>query len=134
MEDVSDEESPEPELDANELNEGEMTAVESSKDSSPKNKRKSWLFQKKKAIASKTATSSLGKALFKKFVDKETVLLLKTIKIMVTKEDGPKKAKEINNNILKLAVKILLLYEDKSLVPESFEGVTFLFQRICSTV
>jgi len=101
--------------------------------SKPK-KKSSWLFQRKKAIASKTATSVIGKALFKKFVDKETILLLGSVKTIITLEEGSKKAKQIKNNITKLAVKVLLLYDEKSLKEDSFDGLVFYFRRICSAV
>lgn len=85
-------------------------------------------------------------------VDKETVMLLETVKTIVTKESGEKKGKQVKKgndcvclpfdhtftlltiDVTKLAVKIVLLYEDKKLHEDSFEPLAFNFRRICSTI
>lgn len=81
-----------------------------------------------------TATSGIGKQLFKKFVDKETLLLLESFTTLITKECGAKQAKKVKNDIIKIAVKVLVLYDSKKLTEESFRGLGFFFRRICSTV
>jgi len=99
-----------------------------------KKKKSSWFYKKKKAVASKAATSHLGKALLMKFVDDETLMLLNTLKAIITKEGGAKKAHLIKKDIIKIAVKVIMLYEDKYVTEASFDSLRFSFRRICSAV
>lgn len=101
---------------------------------STKKKKQSWMLKQKKGFASRAATSSLGKALLKKFLDKETRTLLVTLKKLVAKVDGNKKASQVNKNIIKIAVKVIVLYQDKKVTEANFESLKGNFRRICSTV
>ena len=102
---------------------------------SPAKKQKlSWIQKKKKGIASRAAGSSIGSALFKKNVDKDTQSLINSLCEIIEKEKGKKEAKHTKKEILKVAVKILILYEDKKVTEESFDSLVFAFRRICSSV
>mmetsp|Transcript_27601 Transcript_27601/g.30731 ORF Transcript_27601/g.30731 Transcript_27601/m.30731 type:complete len:237 (+) Transcript_27601:70-780(+) len=104
-------------------------------DEEPEKKGKgSWMYRKKKGMASAAASSSLGKQLIYKFVDKETLDLLNTVKIMVGRENNPKFAKTLKKDIIKIAVKVLMLYEDKKLTDDSFNSLVSGFRRICASV
>jgi len=116
---------------------GGTTQTEKSGDSSPGAPRKQkggFLFQRKKAFASVTATSSVGKSLFRKFVDQETLLLLDSLTSLITKEYGSNKAKQVKKDVTKLAVKVLVLYDSKKLIDKDFHELGFFIKRICSTV
>lgn len=97
-------------------------------------KKLSWLEKKKKGLASKAAGSSLGAGIFEKYVDKETQSLIDSVCAIIAKEQGSKAAKKTKKEILKVAVKILLLYNAKKVTEESFETLVFSFRRICSSV
>jgi hypothetical protein len=99
-----------------------------------KKKKHDWLLKQKKGFASKAATSTMGKALLKKFLDKETRTLLVTLKKLIAQVDGSKKASQINKNIIKIAVKVVVLYQDKKVTETSFESLKGNFRRICSTI
>jgi hypothetical protein len=99
-----------------------------------KKKKQSWALKQKKGLASRAATSSLGKVFLKKFVDKETQTLMVTVKKLVAKVDGTKKASQINRNIIKIAVKVIILYRDKKVTEANFESLKGNFRRICSTI
>lgn len=99
------------------------------------NKRKlSWIQKKKKGLASRAAGSSLGNALFQKHVDKETQSLIGSVCEIIAHEKGKKRASQTKKEILKVAVKILVLYNEKKVTEDSFNTLAFAFRRICSSV
>jgi hypothetical protein len=97
-------------------------------------KKLSWIQKKKKGLASRAAGSSVGGALFQKYVDKDTQMLIASLCEIIRQEKGSKEAKKTKEEILKVAVKILLLYHEKKLTDESFGTLLFSFRRICSSV
>eukprot|EP01121_Diplochlamys_sp_Union-15-3_P005538 TRINITY_DN15880_c0_g1_i1.p1 TRINITY_DN15880_c0_g1~~TRINITY_DN15880_c0_g1_i1.p1 ORF type:complete len:237 (+),score=44.52 TRINITY_DN15880_c0_g1_i1:103-711(+) len=99
-----------------------------------KKSKTSWYFKQKKALASKASTSTIGKALLTKFASDETLTLLKAVKTIIAKEAGPKKAHAVKKDIIKIAVKVILLYEDKYVTEESFNSLQYSFRRICSAI
>jgi hypothetical protein len=71
--------------------------------------------------ASKGATSALGKKVMKAIVNEETTTLLEALKKIVKSESGsPKKAEDLEKNIIKIAVKSYLLVEGKKLSADDF--------------
>jgi len=75
----------------------------------------------KKRAASKTATSALGKKVMKAIVNEETTTLLNALKRIVKSESGsPKKAEDLEKNIIKIPVKSFLLIENKILTADDF--------------
>jgi len=68
----------------------------------------------KKAAASKGAGSAVGKKVMKSIINDETTTLLNAMKALVQAESGSsKKAEELEANIVKIAVKVFLLVENK---------------------
>jgi len=90
--------------------------------SSGKASKKQSLGQRaKKKAASKTATSALGKKVMKAIVNEETTTLLNALKKIVRSESGsPKKAEDLEKNIIKIAVKAFLLIENKVVTADDF--------------
>mmetsp|Transcript_29357 Transcript_29357/g.32621 ORF Transcript_29357/g.32621 Transcript_29357/m.32621 type:complete len:339 (+) Transcript_29357:256-1272(+) len=74
----------------------------------------------KKAVATKLSTSKVGKGVIKKVINDETAALLVSIRRIIKKTSGPKKADEIEKNIIKLAVKSYLLIDRKKLQGDEF--------------
>jgi len=70
----------------------------------------------KKNVASAGAGSAMGKKVMKSIVNDETTTLLNAMKALVQAESGSKpKAEELEANIVKIAVKVFLLVENKSI-------------------
>jgi len=103
-------------------------------ESGKKPRRDSWILKQKKGLASHMATSSAGKQLLKKYLDKDTQTLLTTVKKLITSIDTAKRAKQFNKDIIKIAVKVIVLYQDKKVTENSFESLKFTFRRICSAI
>jgi len=92
-----------------------------SKDGSAKKKKQGVVMGMQKGVASATADSSVGKAIMKKIVNEETTTLINAMKALVTSESGSdKKAKELEENIIKIAVKAYILVDNKYLKGEQF--------------
>eukprot|EP01117_Protostelium_nocturnum_P004874 TRINITY_DN1766_c0_g1_i1.p2 TRINITY_DN1766_c0_g1~~TRINITY_DN1766_c0_g1_i1.p2 ORF type:complete len:220 (-),score=73.79 TRINITY_DN1766_c0_g1_i1:121-780(-) len=118
----------------NSVGEESIESKEEKREEGKKGKKKNgWLLNKKKALASKASTSSMGPSILKRVVDKETMTLLKTLKVIVKKESGEKEASNMNKDITKIAVKIVILHQDKKLSDQQFQSLEFSFRRICST-
>jgi len=91
-----------------------------SKDGTAKKKKQTVGMGMQKGIASATADSGVGKAIMKKIVNEETTTLINALKALVTSESSEKKAKELEENIVKIAVKAYLLVDNKYLKGEQF--------------
>lgn len=74
----------------------------------------------KKKMAGDLATSGLGKKVMKTVLNEESMSLLTSMKRIVTKADGKKKAEEMEKNIIKLMVKGYLLVDGGKIEGESF--------------
>jgi len=86
-----------------------------------KRKAPGLLHRMQKKTASATATSSIGKKVMKAIVNEETTTLLDALKRIVKAESGsPKKAEDLEKNIIKIAVKSFLLVENKKLQADDF--------------
>jgi len=86
-----------------------------------KKKKEGAMSRAKKNIASKTATSALGKKVMKTIVNEETTTLINSLKKIIRKESGnPKKADEVEKNIIKIAVKAYLLVDNNTLTVDDF--------------
>lgn len=88
-----------------------------------KRHRGSLMFRAKKSVGGKAATSGMGKGMMKRLADDDTKQLLTALKKVVGKYFDEKRANEIENSIIKLAVKCYFLVENKSLSSESFLDV-----------
>jgi len=86
-----------------------------------KKKKEGAMSRAKKNIASKTATSALGKKVMKTIVNEETTALINSLKKIIRKESGnPKRADEVEKNIIKIAVKAYLLVDNGTLTADEF--------------
>jgi len=92
------------------------------------------MLNQKKAFASKVSTSTVGQSLLKKVMDKETKSLMKTIRIIARKESGEKQSDRLNRDVTKLAVKIVILHNNKNVTDDDFRAMEFSFRRICSAM
>jgi len=69
----------------------------------------------KKNVGGSVATSGAGKGLIKEFLGKDGVKLLDIVKKIVTLHEGKKKAEEVENTIIRIAVKVILLWNNKDI-------------------
>jgi len=67
----------------------------------------------KKNISGKAATSGAGKSLIKEELGKSGVRCIEIMKEIITLHEGKKKATEVEDNVIRFAVKILLLHKNK---------------------
>jgi len=72
----------------------------------------------KKNVGGNVATSSAGKSLIKEFVGKDGVKVIDIVKKAVAIYESKKKAEEIENVIIRIAVKVILLWKNKDLTSE----------------
>jgi hypothetical protein len=94
----------------------------------------SWFQKKSKGFASAAAGSRAGKGILKDFIDADTKRLLKALKSLITKDASKDRAKAVEKDIIKSAVKVIYLYKEKRINEDSFSGMTTTFRRICSAV
>lgn len=72
----------------------------------------------KRSVISKTTTSKMGKRAVKKMAPKEMIELINALKTLVEKETGSsRKAHTIENNILRVGVKIYFLVTEGKVPP-----------------
>lgn len=69
----------------------------------------------KKNVAASAATSKAGKTYIKNLAGEEGLSVIKQIKKLITIQDGKKRAKEFEDDILRLGVKVILLYKNKDI-------------------
>jgi len=72
----------------------------------------------KKNISGKAATSGAGKGLIKEELGKSGVRVLEIVKEIISVHDGKKKATEVEDNMIRFAVKILLLLKNKDITTQ----------------
>eukprot|EP01123_Difflugia_compressa_P007122 TRINITY_DN1964_c0_g1_i1.p1 TRINITY_DN1964_c0_g1~~TRINITY_DN1964_c0_g1_i1.p1 ORF type:complete len:302 (+),score=73.63 TRINITY_DN1964_c0_g1_i1:154-1059(+) len=85
-------------------------------------KKQSTAMRVKKNVGGSVATSSAGKGMIKEFLGKDGVKLLDIVKKVVTLQDGKKKAEEIENTIIRIAVKVILLWKNKDIATQDIAG------------
>lgn len=99
------------------------------------------IFRAKKSVVTRTATSGAGKGMMRRLADEDTRQLLTAMKKVVTKHANEKRATEIENSIIKTAVKCYLLVDNKSIsgseflqvdapLREAFELTAKIFDRV----
>jgi len=69
----------------------------------------------KKNVGGSVATSAAGKSLIKEFLGKDGVKLLDIVKKVITLYEGKKKAEDVENTIIRIAVKVILLWKNKKI-------------------
>jgi len=65
-------------------------------------------------------------------VDKETKKLINVIMVLVEKDKDKKTAKKIKSDIFRIAVKVIVLHEEKYVSADDFIKLRGNFRRICS--
>eukprot|EP01124_Arcella_intermedia_P028275 TRINITY_DN5712_c0_g1_i2.p1 TRINITY_DN5712_c0_g1~~TRINITY_DN5712_c0_g1_i2.p1 ORF type:complete len:274 (+),score=43.67 TRINITY_DN5712_c0_g1_i2:280-1101(+) len=106
----------------------DLESSEEEGESDEKHKKKGWTARTKENIGQ----SAVGKALFNKFVDKETKKLIAALTLLVEKDTDKKNAKKVKSDIFRIAVKVIVLYEEKYVSQEDFGRLRGNFRRICS--
>jgi hypothetical protein len=109
---------------AEEVNEAQAETLE----------KQGFWFRKKKGVMGKLGTSRLGNALFKKYMDEETVELFDTSKRIVSAHKGAALSKELHKSIMRLAVKTILLYDNETISEDDFQEFRVPFRKICALV
>jgi len=84
----------------------------------------------KRHMSSAMASTTTGKDVIKKFVGKKGIQSLEIIKEVVTKHSDKKKAMEIENAIIKIAVKAILLWQNKDINEEDLSEVIPLVKAL----
>jgi Domain of unknown function (DUF758)/PH domain len=98
-------------------------AVEAPSKEQSKRKRGSLMFRAKKSMGSKAATSGAGKGMMRRLADDDTRALLAALKKTIGKHISEKRATEIEDSIIKIAVKSYFLVDNKSLPSDAFLAV-----------
>lgn len=99
-----------------------------------KKKKQSRMMALKKNLAGKVATSGAGKKMLEEFMGKEGKTLLKQLRELITLQDGKSKAKETEDNIIKLGVKVLLLYRNKDIAEAELRKPVDFIRQLWSDV
>eukprot|EP01124_Arcella_intermedia_P025348 TRINITY_DN4514_c0_g2_i1.p1 TRINITY_DN4514_c0_g2~~TRINITY_DN4514_c0_g2_i1.p1 ORF type:complete len:207 (+),score=52.06 TRINITY_DN4514_c0_g2_i1:64-684(+) len=116
--------------------EDDLSDIEDDSDEEPQGedqtpaKKTKWTTRTKQNLGS----TAVGKALFNKFVGKETKQLIRAILAVVEKDKDKKVAKRLKSDIFKIAVKLIVLYEDKELTAVDFGKARGNFRRVCSAI
>jgi len=79
-------------------------------------------------------SSSLGNTIFQKYADEETTKLLSALKALVSNQYDKEQGHTVKRNVIKIVIKVLLLYEDKQLAAENFQEIYSLFRKICALI
>jgi len=74
----------------------------------------------KKNLGGTVATSAGGKSIIKEFLGKDSVEIINIIKSLITTYETKKKAVEIENNIIRLGTKVILLWKNHDIKGNDF--------------
>jgi len=88
----------------------------------------------KKKAGGTIATSSAGKGMIKEFLGKDGIKLLDLVKQVITNYEGKKKASEIENNIIRVAVKVILLWQNKDITTENITSTVPKVKAVWSDI
>jgi hypothetical protein len=90
-------------------------------------KKQSAMMAIKKNVSGKAATSGAGKGLIKDELGKNGVRVIEILKAIITIYEGKKKATEVEDNIIRFAVKVILLWKNKDITtPELMKTTPYL--------
>lgn len=76
-------------------------------------KAKGFMYKAQKGLAEKAATSSLGRNILKEFLPDDSWFIMEALKTMITNTTSEKKAKQIEQYVIKMGVKVAYLYKGK---------------------
>lgn len=97
-------------------------------------KSQSTAMRLKKKAGTSVATSSAGKGLIKEFLGKDGVKLIDLVKQVITIYEGKKKATEVENNIIRVAVKVILLWKNKDITNNEIASTVPMVKAVWSDV
>jgi len=90
-------------------------------------KKQSAMMAIKKNVSGKAATSGAGKDVIKGELGKSGVRVIEILKAIITIYEGKKKATEVEDNIIRFAVKVILLWKNKDITtPELMKTLPYL--------
>jgi len=99
-----------------------------------KRKKQTFQMRVKKNIAAKAANSKTGKKIIRDNIGADGVAVIDIIKEVIRLKDGEKKSREIESTVIKIAVKIVLLYRNKDISREVLLAPLKLVKTIWSDV
>jgi len=85
-----------------------------------------------KRVGTTVATSTAGKKLIKEALGEEGYRGIKIMKKLVTSIDGKKKGKEVEEEIIRIGVKVILLVNNNDIKPEELKKHKNSLYRVCS--
>jgi len=101
---------------------------------SPAGSEHSRTFKVKKFLASKTASTSVGRKAIGYFLGEDGVQLMSTLKKAATKHKGAAFAKDLKKNIFKIAVKCKLLHDGGFIVQKDVFHLAQPFNHVCLNI
>jgi len=72
--------------------------------------------------------------MIKEFLGKDGIKLLDLIKQVITNYEGKKKATEVENNIIRVAVKVILLWQNKDITTENITSTVPKVKAVWSDI
>jgi len=88
----------------------------------------------KRNVSCAVATTTAGKDVIRKFVGKKALQSIDIVKDVVSQFEDKKKANEIENFIIKIAVKAILLWQNNDITEEDITDVVPLIQSLWISV
>jgi len=93
-------------------------------------KKQGKLLRVTKSVGGKVATSSAGKKIIRDMIGKDGVKLITIIKKVIEDLFDKSKSKEIENDIIRIGVKVILLYRNESITDNDFSQLRPRVQRL----
>jgi len=93
-------------------------------------KKQSKFMRDKKNVGGKIATSSVGKKIIREMIGKDGVKLLSIIKTVIGALHGKEKAKETEKDIIRIRVKVILIYRNDNITMDDFTKLKPRLQRL----
>eukprot|EP00019_Armaparvus_languidus_P001900 CAMPEP_0168592588 /NCGR_PEP_ID=MMETSP0420-20121227/7822_1 /TAXON_ID=498008 /ORGANISM="Pessonella sp." /LENGTH=263 /DNA_ID=CAMNT_0008628605 /DNA_START=113 /DNA_END=901 /DNA_ORIENTATION=+ len=121
-------------LDIVDSDDDDELAAEVDEEQAAELEKQGFWFRKKKAVAGKVATSRLGNALFKKYMDEETVELFDVNKRITTAHKDAAFSKKLHKDLMRIATKTILLYDNETFTDEDFQEFRVPFRKICNLI
>jgi len=84
----------------------------------------------KKSVGGKIATSSIGKKIIREMIGKDGVKLLSIIKKIITELHNKETAKETENDVIRIGVKVILLHRNETITTEDLNKIKPRLQRL----
>lgn len=88
----------------------------------------------KKNVVGAAATSSAGKSYIKDMAGDEGIAIIKQIKKLIALQDGKKKAKEFEDGIFRVGVKVVLLHRNNDISYEELSSKSQLIKSLWSDI